>query len=155
MTARAGADRNDAVDALLHGLARMAHADDIVEDDAAIRMHGFDDVFGRSQARNDDWHLVAHADFHVGHKPRVATVHDLVDREWRNRGIGVGLRVGCEARLDVHDPFLQALLRSCIERRERSDNARRALRHDEVGHRDDEHRCANERDAQVAREDVG
>jgi hypothetical protein len=67
----------------------------------------------------------------------------------------IGLRIRSEACLDIRYPVVEALLRPRVERRERADDAGRALGNDEVGYRYDKHRRADERNAQLIGEGFG
>ena len=55
--ARAGRDRDEAVRALLDGLAREAVVDDVVEHDAAPRVHRVVELGARAEARDRDGHV--------------------------------------------------------------------------------------------------
>ena len=88
---------------------------------------------GRTQAGDGDRHLVPHADRNVMLQPVVGDVGNLVDRERGNAPVGVRFLVGRKLGLDLHDPFFQQLLRPRVERGKGADNARLALRDDQLG----------------------
>ena len=58
MAAGAGADRDDAVDAGLGRLLGVAARDHVVEDEAAVGMHGVDQVAHRAERGDDERHAV-------------------------------------------------------------------------------------------------
>ncbi|KAG1078136.1 hypothetical protein G6F40_016844 [Rhizopus arrhizus] len=60
---------------------------------------------------------------------------------------GVGLALGGQAFLDAADPLVQLFLRTGVQRGERADDPRRALRHDQRRPRDQEHGGADDRQA--------
>jgi hypothetical protein len=91
---------------------RVPQADDIMEHQAAVTVHGVHDVARRTQARNDDGHLVPHAGFHVRHEAGVTAVNDLVDGERRNGRSRIGLRIRSEACLALsagNEPTMPAV----------------------------------------------
>src|SRR5216684_9017554 len=90
----AGADQDEAVDPLLERLLGMADRDHVVEDDAAVAVHGLDDLGGRPQAGDDDRHALPDADRDVMLEPVVRRMGDLVDRERRRLAAGRRLEGG-------------------------------------------------------------
>mmetsp|Transcript_42313 Transcript_42313/g.99247 ORF Transcript_42313/g.99247 Transcript_42313/m.99247 type:complete len:430 (-) Transcript_42313:2872-4161(-) len=154
MAACTGGHGDQAVGALLDGLLRELVVDDVVQHDAAPAMHRLVDVLTRTEARDDDRHLVFGADLHVVLQPLIALVHDLVDRKRRRRPVRVGLVVGGQGLGDLGQPFVEQLGRARIERRHRSDDAGLALLDDELGVADDEQRRADGGQRQVL-QDVG
>ena len=65
MPAGASAYRNDAIDPLIDCLACVTNINNVMKYDTAIAVHGSDDFGWRTQARNDDRHLVLDAHFNV------------------------------------------------------------------------------------------
>ena len=89
MAAGAGADRDDAVDALLRGLFGVAQIDDVMQHDAAVGMHGVHHLGRRPQAGDHDGNPMLHAQRHVMFQSVVAGMHDLIHREGRDLGCGL------------------------------------------------------------------
>ena len=152
VAAGAGGHRDQAVGALLDRLAREGVVDDVVQHDAAPAVHRVIDVRARAQRRDHDRHLVPGAHRHVVLEPVVRLVHDLVDRERRRRLVGVVAVPGRERLGDLGQPFVELRRRARVERRHRADDARRALRDDELGVADDEQRRADDGQAQLAQD---
>ncbi len=140
MTARAGADQNEAINTLLRRLARVLHVDHVVEHDAAIRMRCIDNLGRRAQRGDDDRNLVLHAGFHVLHQAIVGGVADLVDCVGRDLLVRVQRLVFAEFVLDLRQPFAELLDRPRVQRRERTDDAGLALRDDKFGARHNKER---------------
>ena len=78
-------------------------------------------------------------------------MHDLVDPKGCGRGIRIGLIVAVQLIPDMNDPRLKALtvFFSSVQSRKGSDNARLALRNDQLRPRNDEERCAEQWKAKV------
>ena len=79
MATRAGRHGDQTVCAFVNRLVRKPVVDDVVQHDAAPAVHRLVQVLARTQAGDDDRHLVFGADLHVVLKPVVGLVHDLVD----------------------------------------------------------------------------
>ena len=62
----------------------MADRDDVMQDDAAVAVHGADNLGGRAQAGDDYRHALAHANIDIVLEPIVRAVDDLIDREGRS-----------------------------------------------------------------------
>jgi hypothetical protein len=92
--------------------------------------------------------LVLHAQREVLVQPVVRPVHDQVDGEGCGGPVRMGGVVGCEPFLDLGEPFVELLDRPRVERGHGADHAGGALRDDEIRHRDDEERRADQRQAQ-------
>ena len=150
MPTGASADRNNAVDALRNRLACMPQIDDVMKNEPAVRVHCLHNLPGRTQARDDDRYLFGDADFHICQQTRITRVHNLIDRERRNRLVGVRFRMLGQIALNLSYPLNQGFLRSRVQRRKGTDDARLALRRHKLGPRDDKHRCANQRQPQLA-----
>jgi len=93
---------------------------------------------------------VLDARLEVVHQPVVGAVDNLVDGEGRGRRVGVGGVVLRELRLDPDQPLIELVLWAGVERREGADDARLALRDDEVRRGDDEERRADAGQAQFS-----
>ncbi len=145
MAAGAGANQNEAVDAMFGGLARMLDVDHVMEHHAAIGMRGLDDFDRRPQRGDDDRHLVLHAGFHVLHQPVVGGVADLVDRVGRDLLLRMQRLVLAELVLDAGQPFVELFDGAGVQRRERADDAGLALGDHEFGSGHDEQRRADHR----------
>ena len=146
---RPGGHRDEPVGALLHGLARVAVVDHVVQHDAAPAVHGVVDIGTGAQARDDDRHLVLRAQRHVALEAVVALVHDLVDGERRTRRLGMHPVVRGQRLGDLGEPVVQQLGRTCVERRHRTHDAGPALRDHQRGRADDEQRRRDHRQAQA------
>ena len=142
-------DRNDPVNALLSRLARMAHADHVMEDQPAVRVHCIDDLPWRAQAGDDQRNLVAHTGLHVVGQPVVAHVCDLVHREWRHLRARIRRRIGSEFIADPREPLVERRGGPCIQRGKRADYTGLALLDHELGRGRNEHRRADDRKAQA------
>jgi hypothetical protein len=106
----------------------------------------------RSERGDDDGHLPLGADLEVMLEAVVGAVDDLVDRKGGRRTLGV-IAVPRGKRLaDLVQPFVEQGLRPGVQRREASDNPRRALGNHQLWVRDDEHRRADRRDPQALKE---
>ena len=144
MAARTRGHGDQAIGALLNGLVRELVVDDVVQHDAAPAVHRLVHVLARTQAGDDDGHLVFGADLHVVLQPVVALVHDLVDGEGRGRLLRVRLVPGRQGFGDFGQPLIQLLGGAGIERRHGAHDARLALLDDQLGVADDEQRRAND-----------
>ncbi|MNT51798.1 hypothetical protein D3C72_1887840 [compost metagenome] len=124
-----------------------------MQDHPTPAVHGIVDLFTRTERGDDDGDLVLLADRHVGFKPVVRLVDDLIDGVWGGRTIRM-LRVvlgqfGC----NPVEPLVERTFRPRIQRGKRTDNACLALRNDEVGIRDDEKRRGDNGNRKPTRED--
>ncbi len=149
MSARARSDGDETIATIFDGLARVTVGDDVVEDEAAVAVHGVDDVAVGRQADDDDWYLVLDDGRGVLHQAVVRRVRDLVDRERCGGLCGIGAVVIRERALDRNDPFAELLLRTRVQGRHGADDAGPALGDDELGTRDDEHRRTDDRAGEV------
>ena len=89
MTACARRHGDQAIRAFLDRLLGEFIVDDVVQHDAAVAVHRLVHVFTRAQRRDDDGHLVLHAQLQVVLQAVVRLVHDLVDGKWRRRLVRV------------------------------------------------------------------
>jgi len=126
--------------------------DHVVKHDAAPAMRGLIEFFARAQRGDDHRHLVLLAQRQILIEPVVRTVHDLVDRERRRRPLGMRLVMRGQFFLDLHQPLVEQGRRTRIQRRERSDDPRLALRDHEIRHGNDEQRRSDHRNRQTALE---
>ena len=147
MAARARRHRDQAVGTLLDRLPGERVVDDVVEDDPAIAVDRLVDVGPRAERGDDDGHLVLDAQRHILLEPGVGPVDDEVDRE---RRVLVGQFGGQPLQ-----PLLEHARGPRVERRERTDHARAALREHQLGLRDDEQRRGDHRDRQAILEQRG
>src|SRR4029079_15183486 len=69
------------VDAGFSGLARMAHVDDVVDNEPAIALHGPDQFLDGAERRDDQRHLVLDPNVEVRLQAWIAFVHDEIDTE--------------------------------------------------------------------------
>ncbi|KAG1421547.1 hypothetical protein G6F57_023578 [Rhizopus arrhizus] len=99
------------------------------------------------QRRDDEGHAPFGADGQVALPARIAGMDDQVHAIRRDARVGVGLALGGQAFLDAADPLVQLFLRTGVQRGERADDPRRALRHDQRRPRDQEHGGADDRQA--------
>ncbi|MNV47970.1 hypothetical protein D3C71_1398550 [compost metagenome] len=150
MAARTRAHQDQAVHAGLQRLFGMADGGHVMENLAAPVVHALDQVAGRAKTGDDQRHAVAGAHGQVLLQAVVGLVNDLVDRERRDGGAGVGLAVGGQAGLDFVQPVGQLGLRARVEGGERSHDAARALGDHQLRVGDDEHRGADDRQGHLA-----
>ncbi|MEY9124944.1 hypothetical protein ABIA09_004506 [Bradyrhizobium yuanmingense] len=143
VSARTGADQDQAVDTLLGGLARVLDVDDVVEHQPAIGMRGLDDLRRRPQRGDDDRRLVVDAGLHVFHQPVVRGMADLVDGVGRDLLAGIARFVLAQLILDPAQPFAELLDRTGVERGKGADDARLALGDHQFRAGDDEQRRAD------------
>ena len=155
MATRACANGDQSVDTLVYRLARVANTDDVVEYETTVVVHCLDDVSRRVEARDDDGDLLRNTDLHVREESFVAGVRDLVDGKWRHGVTGMRLAVSRDLVLDLPNPVDKQFLWPCVQRGKRPDYAGFALRGHELRVRHDEHRCTDERQAQLAVEGFG
>ncbi len=80
----------------------------------------------------------------------VGLVADLVDSERRDDLVRVRGLVGGELHLDTDDPLVEEFRRPRIQRRKGADDSGLALRDDEIGSGDNEHRRADDRQPKVS-----
>src|SRR5690242_19095791 len=140
---------DDAVRAFLDRLSRKTIVDHVMQSVPAPRMNRIVELNPCAKRGNDDRHLPLRADLHIVVEAVVRTMHDLVDREWRRRSLGMiavprGERFGAFV-----NPFAEQRCRPSVQRGEAADDARRALRNHEFRARHDEHRRADHRDSQL------
>ena len=152
MSACANTNGNDSIDTLLDCLARVAHVDDIVKNESTVAVNGCHYFFGWPQTSDDDRHFVTNTDFHVGKQALVALVCDLIDGERRHWFVRIVLAMLGQPIFYLADPVIEHFLRSCIKCRKGADNTRSTLGDDKVRVRNDEHRRANQRQAQISLE---
>jgi len=140
MTARTRGHGDQAVCALLDRLAGELVVDDVVQHHTTIAVRGLVDFLTRAQARDDDRHLVLHAQGHVVFKPVVALVHDLVDGKRGGCIVRIGLVVGRQGLGDLGQPLVELRGRTGVERRHGADHTGLALLDHQLGVADDEQR---------------
>ena len=90
------------------------------------------------------------AGLHVGKQAVIADVSDLVDRVRRDGLVWMCFGIGAEFVLDLFEPLIEHLLRSCIECGERTDNAGLALSNDQLRAGDDKHWRPDHGDSQIS-----
>ena len=150
MATRTRRHDDQAIDARLQRLLRMAHIDHVMKDHAAVAVHGIHDFARRrAQRGDDDRHLVLYAGFHVLHQAPVGAVRNLVDRNRPHRLARVGRPVSIQIRLHLVQPLAQQLGLAGVERRERAHDAGLALRQHQLGIADGEHRRCDDGQRQV------
>jgi hypothetical protein len=140
---------NQAVGALFNRLVREHVVDHVVQHHAAPAVHRLVHVFARTQAGDDDRHLVLGAQAHVVLQPVVALVHDLVDGEGRGLVVRVRSIVRGQGFGDLGQPVFQLRGRTRVERGHGAHHASLALGNDELGVADDEQRRADHRELDV------
>ncbi len=118
VTARAGGDENQAVDARVERFLRVPDIDHIVQHDAAVAMHRVDDFpCRRAQAGDENRHLVLDADTHVLLEPLIRLMDDLIDRDRPDHRVRMRGLVRGERRLNLREPFVEPFRGARIERR--------------------------------------
>ena len=152
MAAGAGGHQDQAVGALLDRLVRELLVDDVVKHDAAPAMRGLIEFFAGAERGDDHRHLVLLAERQILIEPVVGFMHDLVHRERRRQPLGMRLVMRGQLFLDPDQPLVEQSRRARVQRRERSDDPRLALRDHEIGHRNDEQRRTDHRNRQTALE---
>ena len=149
MAACARCHGDEAASTLFDSLARKPVVDDVVHGNAAPAFDGAEHLFARAERRDDQGHLPLGAGRHVRFEPVVRLVHDLVHGIGRRRTIGIVAIMRCQFFGDLMQPFVHLGLRAGIERGERPDDPRLALRNDQFRTRYDEERRADDRQAQL------
>jgi hypothetical protein len=149
MATRARCDRDQAVGALLDRLARKAIVDHVVQRDTAPAVDRGVQVLARAERGDDDRHLPLRAGLQIAFEAIVGLVDDLVHRERCRRAIGVGAVVCAQFLGDPVQPFVEHRLGPGVERGERPDDPRLALRDHQFGTRDDEERRPDDGQSQV------
>ena len=155
VTTSASTDQNQAINAGLDGLFGVFDVDHVVEHQTAVAVDRANHFIGRTQAGDDDRHLILHAQFNVMLQAVIAAVHDLVDRKGRHLGLGVGRLVVGQLGGDALQPFVQHLGRAGIERRKGTDDPGLALGNDQIRVGDDKQRGTDDRQAQIALQNGG
>ena len=149
MPAGTGRDGDEAVGALFDGFLREAIVDDVVQDDAAVGVHGLVDLFPRAEGGDHDRRLVLHAQLEVLLQTLVGPVHDEIHGIGGGRCARVHLVEGLELRGDALQPALQFLDGPGVEGRKGTHDAGLALGDDEVRVGNDEQRRAHDRQAEA------
>ncbi len=150
MATSASGHQDQAIDARFQRFLGVADRDDIVQHDAAVRMHGVHHLARRcAQRRNDDRYLVLDADFDVMRQAVVRLVDDLVDGDRADLLARIGRGVVGQFALQVGQPDVEHLGRPGIECRERADDAGLALGCHQRGPAGNEHRRSDDRKGQV------
>ena len=141
MAAGAAGHQDQAIDARLQRLFRVADRNHIVQHDAAIAVDGVEHFLGRrAQRGNDDGNPVFHAHFHVMRQAVVRLVHDLVDGDRSHFFIGIGGLEGGQFGLQLREPGVEQFGGTRVQGREGTDDTGLALRRDEGRAAGDEHR---------------
>jgi hypothetical protein len=147
-----GRHRDQAVGALLDGLAGEAVVDHVVQHHAAVGMHRRVQILPRAQRGDHDRRLPAGRGLQVVLQPVVGLVDDVVDREGRGRRVGmVAVPLG-QFLGDPVQPFVEQGGRPRVQRRERAHDAGLALGDHQVRHGDDEQWRADHRQTQAVTE---
>ena len=149
MAACARCHGDEAAGTLFDSLARKPVVDDVVHGNAAPAFDGAEHLFARAERGDDQGHLPFRAGRHVRFEPVVRLVHDLVHGVGRRRTIGIVAIMCGQFFGDLMQPFIDLGLRAGIERGERPDDPRLALRNDQFRTRYDEERRADDRQAQL------
>jgi hypothetical protein len=89
---------------------------------------------------------------HPEREKGIALVHDQVHGKRCRLGLGMFAVVRGQGFDDLGEPFVEHLGRPGVERRHRADHTRLALRDDEPGGADDEHRRTDHGQGEVAEE---
>lgn len=153
MAAGAGRHQDQAVHAGLQGLLGMAQVDHVVQHDAAVAVHRLHDLGRRrAQAGDEDRHLVLDAHAHVVLEPHVRLVDDLVHRDRADHRLRMPFAMRGQLVLDLREPAVEQFGRARVERRERADDARLALREHQLGVTDDEHRRGDDGQRQALKD---
>jgi len=124
-----------------------------VENDTAVGVHGLHEVRIGTKARDDDGHLMLHANFHVVIQTIIRLVDDLIDGERRHPAIWMCFLKPRELLFQGADPFLQLFLRPRAQSGECSHNTVRALRNRQGRVAWDEHRRADDGNIESALEE--
>ena len=149
MAACARCDGDKAASTLFDSLAGEPVVDDVVHGNAAPAFDGAEHLLARAERGDDQRHLPFGAGRHVCFEPVVRLVHDLVHGIGRRRTIGIVTIMCGQFFGDLMQPFVDLGLRARIERGERPDDPRLALRDDQLRTRYDEERRADDRQAQL------
>jgi hypothetical protein len=144
VAAGARADGDDAIDSLRRRLFRVTQIDHVMKHDAAVAMHRGDDFGGRAQAGDDDGNFVFHTQPNILFQAIVAAVHDLIDRKGRYFTLRVGALKCREFFGYFRQPIVELRGGPCIQSRKGTDDAGLALRQDQSGSGNDEHRSADD-----------
>ncbi len=78
MTAGAGGDSDQAIRTFVDGFMREDVVDDVVQHDAAVRVHRLVHVFTRPQRSDDNRYFIADTEFQIVSQPVVGLVNDQV-----------------------------------------------------------------------------
>jgi len=127
----------------------MAQIRDVVEDESPIAVHVLDDGTRGLERRDDDRHLVPHANLDVVGEPVIRFVHDLIDRKRRDAPRRIRGSRRRERGLDPEDPGFELFLRPRVERRKGTHDPAETLRDDEIRVRDDEQRRPDHRQREM------
>ena len=133
---------------LFDRLVRKAVVDHVMHGDPAPSADRVEHFLARAERGDDHRHLPFGAGLHVGIEPVVRFVDDLVDRIGRGRAIGIVAIMRRQFLGDLVQPFVDLALRPRIQRGEAADNARLALRDDQLRPGYDEQRRSDDGDAQ-------
>ncbi len=137
MAACACGDSDKAIDTGFGCFLGMPAGGDIVEDQAAVTVHGIDHFLYRPEAGDDDRDTVFDAQCQVGLQARVGRVDDQVD------GIGRWRLQVSQASLDLFQPGLEASAVALVQGRETANHAAGAAGQHQLGVGDEEHRRGN------------
>ena len=144
---------DQAIRAFLDGLAGKAIVNDVMQHDGTDLMRRGVDLWPCPKRRDPDRDLVLLQDFHIAHEPRIAAMGDEVHREGRGGTVGAACVMCGQLGLDPFQPTIElnwfAFGFTGIERRKAADDSGLALRNDQFRAGDDEHGCADERQAQA------
>ena len=148
MAAGPGRDRHQPVGALFDRLAREPVVDHVMQGNPAPAMDRRVHILARAERGNHQRHLPLRTRREVRVEPVVRPVDDLVHPEWCGRAVRVIPVMRCQFLGDPVQPFIKLALRPRVNRRERPDHPRFALRDDQFRPRDNEHRRGDDRQAQ-------
>ena len=155
MAAGAGRHGDQPVGALANRRMGMTVVDDVMQNDAAVGMHGVVHLWHRAERRDDDGNLVFDAHRQVMLQPFIGAMNDLVDGE----GGGGSVRVAgvvCRQLLGDHrQPLVELAFRPGVEGGKSADDAGLALGDRQGGMGDNEQRRADQRQPQMIAEDGG
>ncbi|MNL38825.1 hypothetical protein D3C87_1610650 [compost metagenome] len=131
----------------------MPVVDDVMQHDAAIRMHGGIHLRHGAKRGDHDRHLVLHAHHQIVFQPPVRRMDDLVDGKWCRWLVGIGGIIRCKFFRYLCQPFVELAFGPRIERRKSPDDTRLALRQRQLRMRYDEERRCHDRQPQPVLED--
>lgn len=114
-----------------------------MEDEAAIALHGLDQVSIEAERGDDQRHLTLDHDGKIGIEARVAAMDDQIDAERRSIARAV------EPPRDLVEPVGEARRGPPVERRKAADNTVLATGYDKIRAGDQEHRRGDDGDAQA------